>query len=52
MATTQVLKATRIIDDRVRGVDDRVAHVDGRILAIDGKVTQIIDGMQPSLVSC
>jgi hypothetical protein len=37
MATTQLLKATR-------GVDDRVAGVDGRVKAIDGKVTKIVDG--------
>ena len=52
MVTTQVLKATRIIDDRVRGVDDRVTGVNGMVNAIDGKVAKIIDGMQPSLVSC
>ena len=44
MATTQVLKATRSVDDRMRGVDDQVAGVDGRGKAIDGKVTKIIDG--------
>ena len=27
MATTEVLKATRIVDDRVRGVDDKVAKI-------------------------
>jgi hypothetical protein len=52
MATTQVLKATHIVGDRVRGVDDRVAGVDGRVKAIDDKVAKIIDGMQPSLISC
>jgi len=44
MATTQVLKATHSVDDRVRGVDDRVAGVDGRVKAIDGKVERMIDG--------
>jgi hypothetical protein len=37
MATTQLLKATHSVDDRVAGVD-------GRVKAIDGKVTRIIDG--------
>jgi hypothetical protein len=37
MATTQVLKATRSVDDRVAGVD-------GRVKAIDGKVAKILDG--------
>jgi hypothetical protein len=46
MATTQMLKATRSVDDRVRGVDDQVAGVDGMVKAIDGKVTKIIDGMR------
>jgi hypothetical protein len=44
MATTQLLKATRSVDDRVRGVGDQVAGVDGRVKAIDGKVAKIIDG--------
>jgi hypothetical protein len=44
MATTQVLKATRGVDDRVRGVDDRVAGVDGRVKAIHGEVAKIVDG--------
>jgi hypothetical protein len=37
MATTQVLKATRSIHDRVAGVD-------GRVKAIDDKLANIIDG--------
>jgi hypothetical protein len=37
MATTQVLKATRSVDDQVAGVD-------GRVKVIDGKVEKIIDG--------
>jgi hypothetical protein len=58
MATAQVLKATRSIDDGVKGVDDRVAavdaqlagvnegvvSVDGRVKAVDGKVAEIIHG--------
>ena len=44
MATTQVLKATRVVGDGVRGVHDQVAGVDGRVKAIDGKVAKIIDG--------
>ncbi len=44
MATTQVLKATLKIDDRVRGIDDRLAGVDGSVKAIDGKLAKIIDG--------
>ena len=39
MATTQMLKATRSVDDRVAGVD-------GKVKAIDGKVAKIIDGTQ------
>jgi hypothetical protein len=46
MATTQVLKATLIVNDRVRSVDDRVAGVDGRVKAIDRKVAKIVDGMR------
>jgi hypothetical protein len=43
MAATQVLKATRSVDDRVRGVGDQVADVDGRVKAMDGKVAKIIN---------
>ncbi|KAN0109637.1 hypothetical protein V8E52_009074 [Russula decolorans] len=43
MAATQLLKATRSVDDRVRGVGDQVAGVDGRVKAIDGMVAKIID---------
>ena len=39
MAMTQVLKATRCVDDRVAGVDRRVK-------VIDGKVAKIIDSTQ------
>jgi len=58
MATAQVLKATRNIDDGVRGVDDnvaavgaqlagvndRVVSVDERVKAVDDKVAEVIDG--------
>jgi len=44
MATTQLLKVTRGVEDEVRGVDNRVAGVDGRVKVIDGKVAKIIDG--------
>jgi hypothetical protein len=37
MATTQLLKVSCSVDDRVAGVDERVK-------AIDGKVVKIIDG--------
>ncbi len=37
MASTQMLKATHSVDDRVAGVD-------GRVRSVDGKVERIIDG--------
>ena len=49
MATTQVLKTARSVEDRVRVVDDRVAGVDGRVKAIDINVVKIIDGKQTTL---
>jgi hypothetical protein len=49
MATSQVLKATHAIDDRVKGitdqvvdVDDRVAGVDERVRAVDDKVAEVV----------
>jgi hypothetical protein len=38
MATAQVLKATHIADNRVKGVDDRVAGVDDRVACVDNRV--------------
>ena len=49
MATTQVLKTARSVEDRVRRVDDRVAGVDGRVKAIDRNVVKIIDGKQATM---
>ena len=57
MAVAQNLKATHIVDQRVRGVantvvavgnmvagvGDRVAGVDGRVAAVDVKVTSVDD---------
>ena len=58
MATTQVLKATYIVDagvrevadqvvvvdDRVVSVDHRVQGVDERVKAVDDKVAEVFDG--------
>ena len=58
MAITENLKATCIVDERVRGVvdtvvaidnrvagvDDRVAGVDDRVAGIDNKVAEVIHG--------
>ena len=46
MAIAENLKATHIVDDRVRGVDNRVAGVDDRVASIDDKVAEIINGEQ------
>jgi len=39
MATTEVLKATHTVDDRVRGVSDQV-------VGVAAKVSEVIDGTQ------
>jgi prophage DNA circulation protein len=58
MATAEVLRTTRaieegvtgvgeqvlVVDDRVAGVDDRVAGVDNRVAGVDDKVTEVIKG--------
>jgi methyl-accepting chemotaxis protein len=63
MATAQILKATRTVDDRVgavneqvAGVHDRVASVGERVKVIgervkvvNDKVAEVIDGAQPPL---
>ena len=53
MATAEVLRATHIVDNRVRGVSDqvvgvgdRVAGVDERVRAVADKVSEVIDGTQ------
>jgi hypothetical protein len=44
MAIAENLKATHIVDDRVRGVDNRVAGMDDRVAGVDDKVAEIING--------
>ena len=53
MATTEVLKVTHTIDNRVRGVsdqvlgvNDRVAGVDERVRVVADKVSEVVDGTQ------
>jgi len=52
-ATTEVLKVTHTIDNRVRGVsdqvlgvNDRVAGVDERVRVVADKVSEVVDGTQ------
>jgi len=44
IATAEILKATRTIDERVTSVDARVANVDDRVRAVDDKVAVVIHG--------
>ena len=46
MATTEVLKATHTVNDRVRDVSDQVIGVDGRVAGVAAKVSEVIDGTQ------
>jgi hypothetical protein len=46
MATTEILKATHTVDDRVRGVSDQVVGVDDRVAGVAAKVSEVIDGTQ------
>ena len=53
MATAEVLRTTRAIEEGVTGVgeqvlviDDRVAGVNNRVVGVDDKVTEIINGAQ------
>ena len=43
MAIAENLKATHIVDDRVRGVDNRVAGVDVRVAGVDDRVAGVND---------
>ena len=40
MAVAQNLKATHVVDERVRGVDNRVADVDDRVAGVDDRVAR------------
>ena len=44
MATTEILKATHSVDNRVRGVSDQVVGVDDRVAGVAAKVLEIIEG--------
>ena len=46
MATAEVLRATHIVDNRVRGVSDQVVGVDDRVAGVAAKVSEVIDGAQ------
>jgi hypothetical protein len=53
MAVAQNLKATYIVDERVRGVvdtviaiDNRVAGVDGRVACVDDRVARVNDNVK------
>jgi hypothetical protein len=41
MAVAQNLKATHIVDDRVRAVADRVLDVDDRVVIVDSRVQAV-----------
>jgi len=43
MATAEVLKATHIVDSRVRAVADQVAGVDGRVISVKDRMACVDD---------
>ena len=45
MAAAQNLKATHIVDDRVRGVANTVAAIDIRVASVDNRVAGVNDGI-------
>ena len=44
MATTEILKATHAVNNRVRGVSDQVVGIDDRVAGVAAKVLEVIDG--------
>lgn len=46
MAAVEVLRATHIIDERVKGVGKQVLVVNDRVASVDDKVAEVIDGAQ------
>ena len=46
MAVAQNLKATHIVDDRVKGVVDKVLDVGDAVRGVDAKVVNIDDGVK------
>ena len=64
LAVAENLKATHVVDERVRGVadtvaaidkgvagvDDRVVHVNDKVASVDDKVAEVINGTR--ITSC
>jgi hypothetical protein len=46
MAAVEILRATHIIDERVRGVSKQVLVVDDRVASVDDKIAEVINGAQ------
>jgi hypothetical protein len=46
MAIAENLKATHVVDERVRGVTERVLVVDDRVANVNDKVSEVIHGEQ------
>jgi hypothetical protein len=44
MAAVEVLRATHIIDERVRGISKQVLFVDDRVASVDDKVAEVVHG--------
>lgn len=44
MAAVEVLRATRIIDERVRGVSKQALVIDDRVASVDDKVAEVLHG--------
>ena len=46
MIAAENLRATHVVDERVRGVTERVVSVDDRVMNVNDKVDEVIYGMQ------
>jgi hypothetical protein len=46
LATAQVLKVTRGVDERSKGIDDKVSGVDERLKGVYDNVAMVMEGMQ------
>ena len=50
MATAEVLRTTRAIEEGVTGVGEQVLVIDDRVAGVDDKVTEVINGAQIIIV--
>ena len=50
MATAEVLKTTRSVDEKVDNIDEKMISVDEKVKSVDDKVKVVLDGAQSVVI--